>query len=116
MFTIYHNPHCKKSRAGLSWLAEKGMDYSIVEYLKSPLTEAQLKQLLIKLNLKAFELIRTQEEVYKTQFKNKNFNEDEWVKIMIENPKLIKRPIVTTKHKAVIGDPIENLECLIKIK
>ena len=114
MFTIYHNPHCKKSRAGLNWLEEHQFDFKIVEYLKKPITEIEFKKLLVKLNVKASDLIRTQESIYKTQFKNKNFNEDEWVKIMLENPKLIKRPIIAAKLKAVIGDPIDNLECFIK--
>jgi arsenate reductase-like glutaredoxin family protein len=53
-----------------------------------------------------------QEAVYKQNFKGKNFTEDEWVKIMIENPKLIKRPIVVRGSKAVWGDPAEEIEAL----
>ena len=100
--------------AGLKWLEEKAVDFTIREYLKTPLSEKELSQLLIKLNLKAIDIVRTQEEVYKTQFKNKKFNDNEWVKILIEYPKLIKRPIIASKVKAVMGDPIENLEYLIK--
>ncbi len=114
MYTIFHNPHCKKSRAGLHWLVEHKLDFEVIEYLKNPISEKDFRQLLQKLHLKASDLIRTQEETYKTQFKNKSFNEDEWVHILLENPKLIKRPIVAAKLKAVIGDPVENLECLIK--
>lgn len=114
MYTIYHNSHCKKSRAALKWLEEKAVEFYVIEYLKNPLSEKELIELLIKLNMKASDLVRTQEEVYKTQFKNKKFNENEWVKILLEYPKLIKRPIVATRQKAVWGDPIENLECLIK--
>jgi arsenate reductase-like glutaredoxin family protein len=67
----------------------------------------------MKLNKKPVEIIRTQEKVYKEQFKGKKFNDDEWVKILVENPKLIQRPIVETKHKAVVGDPPENIEELL---
>jgi arsenate reductase (glutaredoxin) len=114
MFTIYHNPRCKKSRAGLQYLQSKTDDIKIVEYLKNPLTEAELKDLLMKLNKKPFEMIRTQEAVYKQNFKGKNFTDDEWVKIMVENPKLIKRPIVVKGNKAVWGDPAEELEVFFK--
>jgi arsenate reductase (glutaredoxin) len=110
MFTIYHNPRCKKSRAGLQHLQSKTNDIEVVEYLKNPIDEAELKVLLMKLNKKPQEMIRTQEAVYKQNFKGKDFNDDEWVKIMVENPKLIKRPIVVSGNKAVWGDPPEEID------
>ncbi len=112
MVTIYHNPRCKKSRAGLQFLQNKTADFKIVEYLKNPLTEAELKDILMRLNKKPQEMVRTQEAVYKQNFKGKNFTDEEWVKIMIENPKLIKRPIVVKGSKAVWGDPAEEIEKL----
>lgn len=113
MITIYHNPRCKKSRAGLQFLQSKTDDFKIVEYLKNPLSEAELKDLLMRLNKKPQEMIRTQETVYKQNFKGKNFTDEEWVKIMIENQKLIKRPIVLRGCKAVWGDPAEEIEALL---
>jgi arsenate reductase len=110
MLKIYHNTRCKKSRAGLQYLKEKGLEPEIVEYLKAPLTENELKVILMKLNKTAFDMIRTQESVYKSEFKGKNFNEDEWIKIIVDNPKLLKRPIIETNHKAVLGDPVSNID------
>ena len=112
MVTIYHNPRCKKSRAGLQYLQSKTDEFQIVEYLKNPLTEEELKKLLMLLNKKPQEMVRTQEAVYKQQFKGKNFTDDELVKIMVENPKLIKRPIVVKGNKAVWGDPAEEIDKL----
>ncbi len=114
MITIYHNPRCKKSRAGLEYLKNKGVEFTIREYLKEPLTEEELKDLLVKLNKKPLEMIRTQEAVYKQNFKGKEFTDDEWIKIIVENPKLLKRPIVVKDNKAVWGDPAENIEELFK--
>jgi arsenate reductase len=114
MIKIYHNPRCKKSRAGLEYLKSKGVEFEIVEYLKSPITEDEFKDILMKLNLKPQDMIRTQEDIYKKQFKGKNFTDDEWVKIMVENPKLIKRPIVVKDYKAVWADPPENMDELFK--
>jgi arsenate reductase len=112
MYTIYHNPRCKKSRAGLKHLEEKNADYEVREYLKEGLSETELKDLLTKLDKKPEEVIRKQEEVYKKQFKGKNFSAEEWVKIMVENPKLVQRPIVVKGYKAVIGDPAEEIDRL----
>ena len=50
MYTIYHNPRCKKSRAGLQYVQERTNDYKVVEYLKNPLTEKELETLLMKMN------------------------------------------------------------------
>jgi len=112
MYTIYHNPRCKKSRAGLQYIQERTKNLEVIEYLKIPLAEKDLEMLLMKLNKKPFDMVRTQEAVYKSDYKGKNFNDHEWIKIMIENPKLIKRPIVVKGNKAVWGDPAEELEVL----
>lgn len=113
MYTIYHNPRCRKSRAGLQFLQENGIEPTIVEYIKNPLSEAELKDILLRLNKKPAEIIRTQEAIYKSDFKGKNFTEEEWVKILIEHPKLMQRPIVVKGPKAVIGDPAGELEVLL---
>ena len=113
MYKIYHNPRCKKSRAGLQYLQEKGVEIEIVEYLKNPITEGELKDLLVRLHKKPLEMIRTQEELYRKELKGKNFTDDEWVKIMVENPKLIHRPVVVKGPKAVLGDPAENLDIIL---
>jgi len=112
MFTIYHNPRCKKSRAGLQYLQSKTDDIEVIEYLKHPLTVEVLKDILMKLNKRPQEILRIQEAIYKQNYKGKNFNDDEWVKIMVENPKLIKRPIVVRTNKAVWGDPPEEMDIL----
>jgi arsenate reductase (glutaredoxin) len=112
MYTIYHNPRCKKSRAGLQYVIEKGLDHHIREYLKEPLTEAELTRLVMKLHIKPFDLVRTQEEIYRKELKGLKLNDDEWIKVMVENPKLIHRPIVEGKYKAVVGDPPENIDLL----
>lgn len=113
MIRIYHNPRCKKSREGLKHLESKNIEFELVEYLKDPLTEEELEKLLVKLNMKPQELIRTQEDYYKKNLKGKQFNDHEWIRIMVENPKLIRRPIVEKPYKAVIGDPPEEIDTII---
>ncbi len=113
MLKIYHNNRCKKSRAGLKYLLDKGLNPEVIDYIKNSINEKDFRLILQKLNISAKELIRTQEEIYKLQFKDKNFNEEEWIKIILENPKLLKRPIIETKYKAVLGDPVSNIEHIL---
>ena len=111
---IYHNPRCSKSRDSFNLLKEKGVDFETIEYLKKPLSKAELQDLLKKLNLIAEALIRKGEAVYKDNFKGKELTEQQWIDAMIKYPKLIERPIVVKGDKAVIGRPIENVIELLK--
>ena len=110
---IYHNPRCKKSRAGLAFLVEKGTDPEVRDYLKDPLSSEELEQLTRKLEIPAGELVRKQEEKYRKELKGKDISEEEWIRILVENPKLIRRPIIEKNDKAVIGDPVENIQPLL---
>jgi arsenate reductase len=111
---IYHNPKCKKSRAGVEYLSSKGINFQIVDYPKKGVSKEDLREILLKLNVRPMDLIRTNEEIYKKQFKSKNFNDEEWIQIIQENPRLLRRPIIIGKYKAVIGDPVTNIDKIIK--
>ncbi len=114
MIKIYHNPRCKKSRAGLQYLQEKNIDFTIVQYLKDePFTFETLKAVLEKMALKPEMMIRKQEKEYKANYKGKSFSDDEWIKIMVENPKFINRPIIETDDKAVWGDPPATIDNIL---
>jgi len=106
---IYHNPRCRKSRAGLEILISSGLDYEIVDYIKQGIKHEEIREILLKLHLRPKDLIRTQEELFRKELKNKNFNDEEWIRIISENPKLLRRPIVVGQFKAVIGDPAQNI-------
>lgn len=112
--TIYHNSRCSKSRNSYNLLEEKGVDFKTVEYLKTPITKTELKDVLVKLNIPAESLIRKNEKDYKDNFKGKTLSENQWIEAMINYPKLIERPIVVKGNKAVIGRPIENVITLLQ--
>ncbi len=106
---IYHNPRCSKSRDALSLLRESGVEPQIIEYLKVVPTRDEFKRLLMQLNLKPAQVLRTSEELYKQKYKDKKFTDDEWITIMLESPELIERPIVVKGHKAVVARPAKAL-------
>lgn len=110
---IYHNPRCAKSRETLDLISGSGQNVEVVEYLKTPPDFAELKDLLNRLHLKAEQIVRKTEALYKSDFKGKNFNEDEWITILVENPRLIERPIVVRGNKAILGRPPENVLTLL---
>ena len=111
---IWHNPKCSKSRNAMTLLEEKGISADVVKYLETTPSKEELKDVLKKLNMKASELLRTGEDIYK-ELNLKNVNDEEkLIEIMVQNPILIERPIIIKDDIAVIARPIENLEELLK--
>lgn len=110
---IYHNPRCRKSRETLSLLREKGIHPKVIEYLKTPPSEEELKEIITMLGIPAEKLLRKNEVIYKENYKGSDFSDAEWIKVMVENPKLIERPIVISNNQAVIGRPPSNIDKLI---
>jgi arsenate reductase len=106
---IYHNPRCRKSRETLELIRSKGVEPEIIEYLKNPLTEKEIKELLQLLGFGAEKLVRKNEAIYKDQYKGLDQSENDVIKMLADNPKLIERPIVVEGKKAVLGRPPENV-------
>jgi len=112
--TIWHNPRCSKSRNALNLLEEKNIEANVVKYLDETPSKDELKDILNKLNMTAQELMRKGETIYKELALENETNEDKLLEAMINNPKLIERPVIIKGDKAVIARPIENLEELLK--
>jgi arsenate reductase len=106
---FYHNPRCGKSREALKLLKEKGIEPEIVEYLKQIPTHAELEDILKKLDMKAEDLLRKNEKVFKEMYKGKDLSDSKWIEAMIAEPKLIERPIFINNDKAVVGRPPEKV-------
>lgn len=113
MITIYHNPRCTKSRQGLQLLEESGKNFEVVKYLDKIPTEKELAKIISLLGIKPIELVRKNEVVWKENYKDKKLTDQEIIKAMVENPKLIERPIVINDQKAVIGRPTEIISSII---
>ncbi|UPT76893.1 arsenate reductase (glutaredoxin) [Sulfurovum sp. XGS-02] len=107
--TIWHNPRCSKSRNAAALLEEKGIEAEVVKYLDTPPSKEELKEVLNMLGISARELMRTKEAIYKELNLKDETDEEKLIEAMVENPKLIERPIVIKDGKAAIGRPIENI-------
>lgn len=114
MYTFYHNPRCKISRQVLEDLRQKvSEEIIVIDYMQQKFTHEKLEYLLRLLNIEPFDLIRKKEAIYVSQYKNKQFSREEWIQIMIENPKLIERPIVVKGYKGLVCRPPERVDELI---
>lgn len=110
---IYHNPRCRKSREGIKYLESKKINFEVIDYIKNNLSLEQIKNILKKLQLKPIELVRKNEVIWKDKYKGKEFTDDQLMKILSNEPKLIERPIIVSEKLAVIGRPAENIDKLL---
>ena len=113
MIKVLHNNTCSKSRAILEHLDENNVPFEIIDFMETPLTEMELSTLLKKLNTDVQGLIRKNDRLYQEKFAGKDYSEEEWIKILTENPSLIQRPILIKGAVAMVGRPIENVRFFI---
>jgi arsenate reductase len=110
---IYHYSKCKKSRAALDYLKCHSIEPVVINYVEEGINPEKLKELCSMLKLKPSDLVRRQEEYYKETLKDQSLSEDDWIKILCEYPKLIKRPIVLKDSDCVIADPPQLINHLL---
>lgn len=114
MITIWHNNRCGKSREAKSILEEKNLEFTVFEYLKEPFSKEELLKVMAQLGIKDINLmLRTKEVLYK-ELDIKNKSQNEILDLVVENPKLVERPIIIQDNKAVIARPMENLINFLK--
>lgn len=107
--TIYHNPRCSKSRQTLELLRERGIEPTVIEYLKTPPDEHTLRTLLKQLRMAPRDLMRKGEQAYKDEGLDRAaLSDDVLIRAMVQHPILIERPIVVVDGKAALGRPPEN--------
>lgn len=110
---VLHNGNCSKSNAVLEYLDENGVPFEIINIVEDPLSELEIRTVLKKLNQNVFHIIRKNEKLYVEKYAGKNLSEDEWIKVLAENPSLIQRPIIIKGPVAMLGRPVENVKYFI---
>ena len=109
MIQIWHNNRCSKSREAKTILEESNLDFEVFEYLKNDFSKEELLKLMIQLKIKDIkDMLRHKESEYK-ELDIANKSQNEILDLVVQNPKLVERPIIIKDNKAVIARPMENL-------
>ena len=103
--TLYHNPHCSKSRATLALLQAHGHAPHIIEYLNNPPDAKTLLDLANRLGQPMVSLLRKGD----SEADLSELNEEQLAEHLNRHPKLIQRPIVVIDNQARIGRPPESV-------
>ncbi len=109
---IYQKPTCSKCRGTLAILDENGQEYESVNYYETPLTTDALRELIHKLNLSALDVFRKDESAAR-KLDLSSLSDEDLIKLMVDNPDLMQRPIVVRGDKARICRPPENVKALL---
>jgi arsenate reductase len=111
---VYQKPTCTTCRQVYAALKESGVDFDAVDYYTDPIPKTKLKDLLRKSGLKARDLLRTKEEIYrKLKLGEREISDDEIVDLMVAHPDLIERPIVEKGDRAILARPAERLKSIL---
>ena len=112
--TIYQKPTCSTCRQVIKLAQASGKPFQAINYYKQPFTKAKLKNLLKKAGLKATDIIRTKEDVYKKlNLKNSKIGENELIDLMLKHPDLIQRPLVEKGERAILARPPEQIHSIL---
>lgn len=114
MLQILHNPRCGKSRDCVLFTSESKAPFEIINYIESPLSAAEIKELIKKLKIKPIELVRQKEAIWIEQYKDKKLTDTQIIKAIAKYPILMQRPIVIDGENAIIGREIDKLDAFIK--
>lgn len=114
---IYQKPTCSTCRQVVKLAEASGKPYEAINYYEKPFTKTKLKSLLKKGGIKASEIMRTKEDIYKTlKPRMATLDEDEIIDLMIQHPNLIQRPLVEKGETVILARPPETLQSLLSRK
>jgi arsenate reductase len=103
---IYHNPRCTTSRKTLDLLRDNGIDPTVIQYLKTPPSRAELVKLIKDAGIDVRTAVRKRESLY-DQLNLAEADDDKLLDAMAEHPILIERPFVVTRKGTRLARPID---------
>lgn len=106
---IYHNPRCSTSRKTLEKLREHGVEPTVVEYLKTPPSRAELARMIADAGIEIRAAVRKREALY-SELNLAEASDDQLLDAMAEHPILIERPFVVTDKGTRLARPIDAVD------
>lgn len=107
--TVYEKPTCTTCRKVKKVLLDQGVEFEAIDYFEQPLSVNLLRKLLQNAGIKPSDALRRNEPEYRDYVAGKELTDEQLLKLMVEHPSLIQRPIVARGDRAIIARPIEKL-------
>jgi arsenate reductase (glutaredoxin) len=103
---IYHNPRCTTSRKTLDLLRDNGIEPTVIQYLKTPPSRAELVKMIEDAGIDVRTAVRKRESLY-AELNLADADDDGLLDAMAEHPILIERPFVVTEKGTRLARPID---------
>lgn len=113
MITLYHNPKCSKSRETLAILRENGVEPTIIEYLKTPLSAELIAKLIRESGISVSQALRTDVEEYQQLIADKALSDSDIIVLMSAHPRLLNRPFASGQKGTKFCRPPELVKELL---
>ena len=108
--TIFHNPACGTSRNVLGLIRHAGLEPRVVEYLKTPPTKDELRQLLAAMHLPVRALLREKGTPYaELGLADPKWTDEQLLDFIVQHPILMERPVVVTPLGTKLCRPSEEV-------
>jgi arsenate reductase len=112
--TIWHNPKCGTSRKVLEMIRAKGIEPTVVDYVKTPPSVADIKAVLKEMGGKPRDLLRRRGTPYdELGLDHAKLGDAALIAAMHEHPILIERPVVRTGKGTRLCRPPERIKDII---
>lgn len=106
--TIYHNPACGTSRNTLAMIRNAGIEPRVVEYLITPPSRAELRDMIDRAGLTVRQALREKGTPYaELGLDSPALTDDQLLDAMLAHPILINRPFVVTELGVRLCRPSE---------
>ena len=113
--TIYEKPTCSTCRVAVKLLDEHGDPYRRVRYHDTPLSEEKLGSLIKKMGIPAVDLLRTGDPAFRAlNVKPEELSESGIIRLMVQYPDTMQRPIVERGDRTILGRPVERISEFLK--
>ena len=110
--TLFYSSKSTRAKQTLAYAKAEGLPIHEIDILKVTLTGTQIVELADKLNIKVKDLVNQEHPTYKSHFDHHEFSTDDWIKMIRQNPEIMKQPIALRGKTTIL---IETPTDIIKI-
>ncbi len=110
--TLYYNSESSIAKQTLAYAEAEGLAILPIDILKTPLSGTQIVELANRLKLKVKDLINQEHPIYISEFEPHNLSTDDWIKMIKQNPEIMKQPIALRGDQTIL---VETPSDMIKI-
>ncbi len=115
MITLYGIPNCNTIKKAREWLAVHNIEYHFHDYKKEGVTSEKLKKWIAEFGVET--VVNRKGTTWKkisVEAPNQKLTATSAIKLMKENPSLIKRPVLESEENTLIGFEESNYQNFFK--